>query len=140
MNLDFLEEFYRQSILNKDMAFPEGYVDISEVLAHPFSESTSDSFDRQVNDFIIAESEDKLTLFNADFAIWLVPELIQGEAVTRGYIALHQSGEVYAPEMAFEASGPYNQSPLILEALQIYLKKIKDTEAMLKSVRFSQDS
>ncbi|AUS59496.1 uncharacterized protein CHAB577_0075 [Chlamydia abortus] len=41
--------------------------------------------------------------------------------------------------MAFQASGEYNQSTLILEALQIYLQDIKDTESMLRSFRFHQD-
>lgn len=139
MNLDFLEQFYRQSICNIGAAFPEGYVDIADVLSRS-PESSADFFNRQANDFIIAESEDKLTLFNTDFAIWLVPELVHGEAVTRGYIALYQPGDTFVPELAFEASGSYNQSPLILEALQIYLKEIKDTEMMLRSFRFSQDS
>ncbi|QVE48627.1 hypothetical protein SBV42_02385 [Chlamydia crocodili] len=140
MSLDFLEEFYRRSICNKGAAFPEGFMDIADVLSHSASELKIDSIsDLPVNNFIIAESADKLTLFNADFAVWLVPELVQGEAVTRGYIALYHSGGDYTPEMAFQASGEYNQSTLILEALQIYLQDIKDTESVLRAFRFNQD-
>ncbi|SYX08561.1 hypothetical protein C834K_0076 [Chlamydia poikilotherma] len=140
MSLDFLEEFYRRAICNKGTAFPEGFVDIADVLSHSASELKVDSIsDLPVNNFIIAESADKLTLFNADFAVWLVPELVQGEAVTRGYIALYDSVGDYTPEMAFQASGEYNQSALILEALQIYLQDIKDTESVLRSFRFNQD-
>ncbi|ANH78473.1 hypothetical protein [Candidatus Chlamydia sanziniae] len=141
MSLDFLEKFYRQSILNQATAFPEGYVNIADVISYPHVDPSEDLLkDHPDNDFIIAESADKLTLFNADFAIWLVPEVVEGEAVTRGYIALHDAeGQCY-PELAFEAVGQYNQSSLILEALQLYLKEIKDTEKTLRSFRFTQES
>ncbi|WP_348663598.1 hypothetical protein [Chlamydia vaughanii] len=140
MSLDFLEEFYRRSICNKGAAFPEGFMDIADVLSHTTPELKIDpDSDRPANDFIIAESADKLTLFNADFAVWLVPELVQGETVTRGYIALYRSGGAYTPELAFQASGEYNQSALILEALQLYLQDIKDTESVLRSFRFNQE-
>ncbi|QXE26585.1 hypothetical protein [Chlamydia buteonis] len=140
MSLDFLEDFYRRSIHNKGTAFPEGFMDIADVLSHSASELKMDSIrELPISNFIIAESADKLTLFNADFAVWLVPELVQGEPVTRGYIALYHSKGDYTPEMAFQASGEYNQSTLILEALQIYLQDIQDTESMLRSFRFNQD-
>ncbi|ACZ32555.1 conserved hypothetical protein [Chlamydia pneumoniae LPCoLN] len=141
MSLDFFEEFYHQSILNTGTSFPEGYLNIAEILSHPHCTDANADFlcSQSDNDFIIAESKDKLTLFNADFAIWLVPELVQGQAVTRGYIAVSQGEGNYEPEMAFEASGQYNQSSLILEALQLYLKDIKDTENALRSFRFNND-
>ncbi|SFV98613.1 Uncharacterised protein [Chlamydia abortus] len=61
-------------------------------LSHSTSELKIDSIrELPMSNFIIAESADKLTLFNADFAVWLVPELVQGEPVTRGYIALYHS-------------------------------------------------
>ncbi|EPP34878.1 hypothetical protein CP10139811_0820 [Chlamydia ibidis] len=137
MSLDFLEEFYKRSILNCGTAFPEGFMDIAEVLSQSAPASLVNSFsDLPISDFIIAESADKLTLFNSDFAVWLVPELVQGEAVTRGYIALHEPEGSYKPEMAFQAVGEYNQSALILEALRLYLEDIKDTEKTLRSFRF----
>ncbi|SPN73790.1 hypothetical protein C10C_0636 [Chlamydia serpentis] len=141
MSLDFFEEFYRQSILNRGTSFPEGYLNIAEILSRPHCTDASTNFlySQSENDFIIAESKDKLTLFNSDFAIWLVPELVEGEAVTRGYIAVSQEKGKYAPEIAFEACGQYNQSTLILEALQLYLKEIKDTEDALRSFRFNKD-
>lgn len=130
MSLDFLEEFYRRAMCNCE-AFCEGFADIADVLS-----TASSISNRPMNNFIIAETSDKLTLFNSDFAIWLVPEVIQGEAVTRGYIALYHSSKGYTPELAFQASGEYNQSALILEALQLYLQDIQDTEDALRSFYF----
>ncbi|ANG66142.1 hypothetical protein [Chlamydia gallinacea] len=130
MSLDFLEEFYRHTICNCE-AFCEGFADIADILSTA-SLSTSTS-SRPMNNFIIAETIDKLTLFNSDFAVWLVPEVIQGEAVTRGYIALYHASRGYTPELAFQASGKYNQSALILEALHLYLQDIQDTEDSLRS-------
>lgn len=137
MSLDFLEEFYNRSIRDQNN-FPEGYVNITEILTRSAVQSATDFQQDQFNQsFIIAESQDKLTLFNTDFAIWLVPELVQGQAVTHGYIALHDANGDYKPELAFEASGEYNESGYILRALQLYLDDIKDTETTLRS--FTQD-
>lgn len=140
MSLDFLEEFYHRSIRNQQ-SFPEGYVDIAEILSHaPSNHLTNYSKDQIDQHFIVAESTDKLTLFNTDFAVWLVPELVHGQAVTHGYIALHQPNGDYSPELAFEATGKYNESGCILTALQLYLNDIKDTEDALRSFRFTQDN
>lgn len=138
MSLDFLEEFYRRSICG-GVAFQGGFMDIADIPFLDMPEHEIDSKDHGASDFIIAESEDKLTLFNADFAIWLVPEFIQGEAVTRGYIALHQKPGSYNPEIAFQARGEYNQSALILQALHFYLQDIQDTEQTLHSLQFRQE-
>lgn len=138
MSLDFLEEFYNRSIRDQKN-FPEGYVNITEILARSTTQSATDFQQDHINqNFIIAESKDKLTLFNTDFAIWLVPELVQGQAVTHGYIALHHANGDYKPELAFEAIGEYNESGYILRALQLYLDEIKDTENSLRS--FTQEN
>ncbi|AHH23225.1 hypothetical protein C6H88_04330 [Chlamydia muridarum str. Nigg] len=138
MSLDFLEDFFRHSMANYNTAFPEGFLDISDVLARSALDFKAEGLaDGAVNDFIVSESSDKLTLFNTNFAVWLVPGLINGEAVTRGYIALNQDMK-FSPELAFEASGKYNNSSLILEALRRYLYDIRDTEKELRSLFPSQ--
>ncbi|AHC17403.1 hypothetical protein [Chlamydia trachomatis] len=135
MSLDFLEDFFRRSITNHNTAFPEGFLDISDVLARSALDFKAEELaDSAVNDFIVSESSDKLTLFNTNFAVWLVPTLVDGEAITRGYIALNQ-GEEFSPELAFEASGKYNNSSLILGALRRYLCDIQDTEKELRALR-----
>ena len=134
VSLDFLEDFFRRSIANRNTAFPEGILDISDILARSTLDFKAEGLtDRAANDFIVSESPDKLTLFNGNFVVWLVPELVNGEAITRGYIAVNQ-GETFSPELAFEASGKYNNSSLILEALRRYLCDIRDTEKELKAL------
>lgn len=137
MSLDFLEEFYNRSIRDQKN-FPEGYANITDILSRSTLQPATGIQQDHINqNFIITESQDKLTLFNSDFVIWLVPELVQGQAVTHGYIALHHANGDYKPELAFEAIGEYNQSGYILQALQLYLDEIKDTEKTLRS--FTQD-
>ncbi|WP_109104277.1 hypothetical protein [Chlamydia suis] len=134
MSSDFLEKFFRHSIANYNTAFPEGFLDISDVLARSALDFKAEGLaDGAVNDFIVSESPDKLTLFNQNFAVWLVPSLVNGEAVTRGYIAVNHGSE-FSPELAFEASGQYNNSSLILEALRRYLYDIRDTENELRTL------
>lgn len=130
MNINFFDDFFHRSIQEKKNAFPEGFANIADILSNPSADNENPL--TSVEDFMIAESKDKLTLFNSDFAVWLVPQLVNGEPVTRGYIACHRPQGDYAPELAFEAAGEYNKSPLILEALQLYLQEIKGTETMLR--------
>ena len=68
MSLDFLEDFFRRSITNHNTAFPEGFLDISDVLARSALDFKAEELaDSAVNDFIVSESSDKLTSLNQPF-------------------------------------------------------------------------
>lgn len=85
--------------------------------------------------FHVVESEDKITLLNEEFVVWIVPEKMEGVAVTYTLIALN--GEEKEPElqMCFVTSGVYNNSRLVLRVLEKFLFEIQENENMLRSLK-----
>lgn len=135
MDFQKLEDFYFKHVVEADRFCPEGFINVSDVV--PLNkemvnrEATTKDFTSD-KEFIVAEFPDKLLLINTDFAVWLVPGITEDGPLTRGYIALNHTDELY-PELAFQATGDYNQSVLILEALDMFLEQIQDNENTLKS-------
>lgn len=132
MDFQKLEAFYRQNIALNQGLFPEGFVDIAEVISHQEDYHQDFGSDVFANNFFIAELPDKITLFNSDFIVWLVPDLCDGEMMTRGYIALAKAQDQIIPEMAFQATGVYNCSGLILSALDILLQGISENQKLIE--------
>ncbi|HEV8051276.1 MAG TPA: hypothetical protein VGP47_02195 [Parachlamydiaceae bacterium] len=80
--------------------------------------------------FHVVESEEKLTLVNEEFIVWIVPEKQEINPVTYTLIALNKDDEVRL-ELAFTTSGIYNNSHLVLRLLEKYLLEIQNTEEQL---------
>ena len=96
------------------------------------------TFHHQKNDpaftryFQVIESEEKITLINEQFIVWIVPEKRESEAFTYILIALNTSDAPHL-ELAFRVSGAYNTSRLVLRLLERYLYEITETEDSLKN-------
>lgn len=80
--------------------------------------------------FHVFESQEKITLTNAQFAVWIVPKRFQLMPVTYVLIALVRPAGLHL-EMAFSACGIYNNSRLILRILEKLLIEIQQTEEEL---------
>lgn len=80
--------------------------------------------------FHVVESKDKITLFNDQFAIWIVPEKVHNEPQTLVLIAI-QRHEKQHLEMAFSMSGIYNTSRLVLRVLEKFLAEIQENEELI---------
>lgn len=85
--------------------------------------------------FQVIESEEKITLVNDQFIVWIVPEKI--DDVTTGtliLIALNQKEEPHL-EMAFSVTGVYNTSKLVLRILERLLEVIQDNEEAIRDLK-----
>jgi hypothetical protein len=80
--------------------------------------------------FHVVESEEKLTLVNDQFIVWIVPERNEEEPMTHTLIALNKDNDVHL-ELAFVTKGVYNSSRLVLRVLEKYLLDIQNTEEQL---------
>lgn len=80
--------------------------------------------------FQVIETEEKITLLNEQFIIWIVPSPGETENSTRVFIALQQNDGPHL-EMAFSVSGVYNTSRLLLRILEKYLEEIYENEELL---------
>ena len=83
--------------------------------------------------FHIIETGDKVTLFNEQFAIWIVPELVGEVPTTTTLIALMQTNKPHL-ELAYTTSGVYNTPKYILKILQHFIAEVQDTEAVISSI------
>jgi hypothetical protein len=83
--------------------------------------------------FHIIETPEKVTLFNDQFAIWIVPELVEEMPTTTTFIALLQATKPHL-EIVYTTSGVYNTPKYILKVLQHYLEEVQDTEAVISSI------
>lgn len=137
-NFALIEEFYKKFIQDLDSWIPEGIFLVNLDLLQRFnllhfgpkSEPENMVLERY---FHMVETPDKLTLVNQEFVIWIFPSQISNEPVTYTMIALNQK-EGPKLEVAFIASGVYNQSNLIMCILESFLAEIQENERMLSNM------
>lgn len=89
--------------------------------------------------FHVVESKDKITLFNDQFAIWIVPEKVHNEPQTTVLIAIQQQKKLHL-EMAFSMSGIYNTSRLVLRVLEKFLAEIQENEELLSHLNHNHEA
>ena len=81
--------------------------------------------------FHVLESTEKVTLFNEQFIVWIIPKMDQELPVTYVLIALNQGKEPHL-EIIFTTTGVYNTPRYVLKVLQHFLVDMLETEATLK--------
>lgn len=136
-DLSVMEAAFKEAIKNMKNWAPEEVIQIDEellnrlnLLNEPFK---SDGQPLQTNSFHFVESDDKVTLFNNEFVIWIVPENEQGQLVTYTLIALNHAPAPHL-ELVFVTEGDYNNSHLVLRLLEKFLSEIQETEEMLQQM------
>ena len=87
--------------------------------------------------FHVIESAEKVTLFNEQFVIWIVPKMEQDTPITYVLIAFQSQGKTNL-EVVFTTSGIYNTPKYVLKVLQHFLLDMLETEATLTSIEKNQ--
>lgn len=130
-NISLLEECYKLYSRDLQAWLPEDIVDVDlEVLwemnlVEYLDESNRDpSLTRY---FHVIETEEKITLVNDEFVVWIVPEIVDGSPKTFTLIALNDRSHPKLA-MAFTTCGVYNTSKLVLRVLEKYLMEIQENE------------
>jgi hypothetical protein len=129
-----LEACYKKYIDNITKWLPDGMIPVDLVLLHHLD--LLHYHDRTPIDphltrfFQVIESEEKITLVNDEFVVWIVPEKQDEIPVTYTLIALNKKDHIQL-ELGFSVSGIYNTSKLVLSILEKYLYEIQVTEDLL---------
>lgn len=105
-------------------------------LLHTLQEDQSEPEDLSQY-FHIVESVEKVTLFNDQFIVWIVPKNDDAHPLTYVLIALCQSNKPHL-EVVFSTSGIYNTPRFVLKILQHFLLDMLETEATLTSIEKNQ--
>ena len=138
MNPIQLEEAFKDFTENFQKWAPEGFINVNlqllqelGLLNTPEIESSeSDSISQQ---FHVIETSDKVTLFNKQFAVWIVPQSDTELPSTLILISLIQNFKPHL-EIVYTTSGVYNTPKYILRVLQHFLTEVLDTEEIISSI------
>lgn len=132
-----LDSSYEQFIRNLPELIPDGIVHVELQLLQKMGllqEDLREQSPSLTRFFHVVESKDKITLFNDQFAIWIVPEKVNHEPMTLVLVAINTSGKPKL-EMAFSMSGVYNTSRLVLRVLEKFLAEIQENEDLISHLK-----
>lgn len=133
-----LEEFYRKYIKNIKKWIPEGITTVDLNLLHNLNllnYYNKNNYDQKLTRYFnVIESDEKITLINEDFVVWIVPDKVDDSSITYTLIAINDDDDVHL-ETAFSTTGVYNNSRLVLRILEKYLFDIQENEDILKSLK-----
>ncbi len=131
-NPSLLEEYYQKFRKNMHLFLPEGIMTLDIERLHELKLLNLDPTEEQTlaRYFHVLETEEKITLINQDFIVWIVPE--NGtSAKTLVMIALNKNGIPHL-ELAFLTTDIYNTSKLVLRVLEKFLHDIQENEESIK--------
>jgi len=80
--------------------------------------------------FHVIESVEKVTLFNEQFIVWIIPKVDDEQPITYVLIALNHPEKAHL-EVVFATRGVYNTPRYVLKVLQHYLEDMLETEETL---------
>lgn len=83
--------------------------------------------------FHVIESQEKVTLFNNQFVVWIIPKVENDIPTTLTLISLTQKDDLRL-EIAFSTAGVYNTPKYVLKVLRHYLSEVIDTEEEIASI------
>lgn len=133
-----LEESFKEFSQNIQKSAPDGVLSVNLQLLEELGLLSNAQIDQPVVDsishyFHVIETSEKVTLFNDQFAVWIVPQGSEESASTLVYIALIQALRPHL-EIIFSTSGVYNTPKYILKILEHFLSEVLDTEAIISSM------
>lgn len=139
INPSVLEEAYQEFSQDLHKWVHDGVIHVDMKLLSDLGLLNSIELEHSVTDayinqhFHIIETPDKVTLFNEQFGIWIVPELLDDIPTTTTFIALLQHNKPHL-EIVYMTSGVYNTPKYILKILQHFLSEVQDTEAVISAI------
>lgn len=133
-----LEEHFQNFIQNLPKYLPDGVVCVDVRLMEELGLLSVDKMEKDNQDplshyFHVLETQDKITLYNDIFSIWIVPQNAESASKTFIFIGILQN-KIPHLEMAFYTEGVFNTPKYIMKILQHYLNEVQDVEALIASM------
>ena len=133
-----IEEKYKEYVQNLPECAHDGVINVDlnmlgelGLLQHLDEENVET--DDLAQYFHVIESPDKVTLFNEQFLIWIVPKMEGEVPLTYVIIAINAENKTHL-EVVFTTSGVYNTPKFVLKVLQYFLIDMLETEATLTAI------
>lgn len=134
-----LEEAFTEFSQNLQKHAPDGVISVDLNLLHDLGLlqngkiDQSNTTDDLMHYFHVLETADKVTLFNEQFAVWILPKVVQETPLTLTFISRLQTKKPNL-ELVFSTTGVYNTPKFILKVLEHFLTEVIDTEAIISSI------
>ncbi len=133
-----LEDAYQEFSENLRKWIPDGILSVNLSLLNDIGLLNHDKLEGNSTDnlthlFHVIETAEKVTLYNEQFAIWIVPRVVDNITSTLTYIALLYQNKPHL-EIVFSTAGVYNTPKYILKVLQHFLIEVIDTEAIISNI------
>ncbi len=135
-----LEESFNQMLTHLNQKAPDGIIEINLQLLDSLNLMSISAFENQIyfasttDQFYMVEAEEKLTLFNQEYVIWMLPAFLGKNASTYVFIAKNFKNKPPMLELIFQANGVYNTSSLVLTVLDAFLKEMKENENLISQI------
>lgn len=128
-----IEEAYKQYTSNLSAWAHDGILSIDLGFLHDQGllstlQEEVESTDDLTQYFHVIESVEKVTLFNEQFIVWIIPKMEGEIPITYVLIALQQANKPHL-EIVFATRGVYNTPRYVLKVLQHFLVDMLETEA-----------
>jgi len=140
VNPIILEEAYKEFSRDLTKWVPDGILSVDLNLLHELGLLNNAQLEQNVTTenlshyFHVIETDDKVTLYNDQFSVWIVPKVVDESPLTLTYIALLLGGNKLHLELVFSTEGVYNTPKYILKILQHFLTDVIDTESIISAM------
>ena len=137
-----IEKIFQNYMDNLSNLAHDGVINVSLALLHELNLLTDFySNDTNAEDltqyFHVIENPEKITLFNEQFIIWILPKMEQEIPITYVIIALNTNNKPNL-EIVFTTAGIYNTPKYVLKVLQYFLLDMIETEATINAFEKNQ--
>lgn len=135
-----LEEAFLEFSHNLPKYAPDGVIVVDLNMLQELGLLQHDKFNQATSHedlmhcFHVLETADKVTLFNDQFAVWILPQMVKETPLTLTFIARLQQSNKPHFELIFSTSGVYNTPKFILKILEHFLTEVIDTETIISSI------
>jgi hypothetical protein len=132
-----LEETFNHMVTHLNQKAPDGIIDVDLQLLSSLNLLEINLLENQQfftgssEQFYMVEADEKLTLFNPNFVIWMLPSFVGENASTYVFMAKNFPEAPPKLEIVFLAKGVYNTSSLVLAVLDGFLKEMKENDDFL---------
>ena len=142
MNPIQLDQAFNDFTANLQRWIPEGIIEVNLDLLEKVGLLNFKDFEENQETeqlphyFHVIEAAEKVTLFNHQFAVWIVPKIIDNDPTTIVMIALLNEGNSHL-EIVFSTRGVYNSPKFVIRLLKFYLSEVIDDEEAISSIKKS---
>jgi len=133
-----LDNAYEEFIADLPRCLPDGMIPINLDLLNSLDLlhldlSNEENIKESTHQFYVIETTEKLTLYNQDYVVWIVPRILDHETSTLVLIALNTSPKLHL-EIGYTATGAYNSSKIVLGVLNKLLSEIKENQELIVKI------